>query len=295
MNSITDPITIGLDDVRQTILSNIMETAMAPLLNDLGPSLGGGKMLRSRLILAIGQATEINHETVLANAAAVEMLQSASLLHDDVIDGGVVRRGEPALWVKHGSKGAILMGDFLVSRTVGLVQATNPKFISMLIETIQEMCETEALQEFLIDDENRNWETCVSIARSKTGSLFGYAAACCHHDPDADLTHALREAGYQLGTAYQLADDLLDASDASQSSDKTLGTDRLTNKLTAATLNEQTDWNDAVKSISAYIDAAHEKLKAWPRVQEAWDRIVEQDVQPVIDQFTAYSKNENAV
>ncbi|MBL7115695.1 MAG: polyprenyl synthetase family protein [Kiritimatiellae bacterium] len=294
MSCTNDPIITGLDDVRQTILANIMQTAMAPLLSDLGPSLGGGKMLRSRLVLAVGLATDMDREILLANASAVEMLQSASLLHDDVIDGGIVRRGEPAFWVKHGSKGAILMGDFLVSRAVGLVQTTNPQFVSMLVETIQEMCETEALQEFLINEENHNWETCVRIARSKTGSLFGYAAACCHSDPKSKLTLALREAGYQLGTAYQLADDILDTSDTPMAADKTLGTDSLGDKLTAASFNKQADPNIVIASISTHIESAREKLADWPHVQKAWDGFVERDVQPVIELFTSCSRSEDA-
>lgn len=170
--------------------------------------------------------------------AAVEMLHAASLLHDDIVDGGTRRRGAPALWVSEGARAAVILGDLLMSLAVECIQETLPDRIPLLVATFREMCEAEVEQEFSLLGDDASWARCLSIARRKTGSLFGFAVACAGGD-DARLTDALRHTGYALGTAYQLADDFLDTAPDPAAADKTLGTDQLGGKLTAASVTPE--------------------------------------------------------
>lgn len=125
------------------------------------------------------------------------------------------------------------------------------------------------------------------IARCKTGSLFGFAAACAAGS-DERLADALERAGSNLGTAYQLADDLLDVCPDPTATGKSLGTDAASGKLTAATVCAAGGPDPAV-AIEALLLSAYEELGEWPRVQERWQAYVSHIVEPVIHTFTELS------
>jgi geranylgeranyl pyrophosphate synthase len=211
------------------------------------------------------------------------MIHSASLLHDDVIDGGVLRRGNPAFWVEKGIKAAVLFGDVLVSRTVTDVHDNAPHLLPVLLQTVEEMCDAEAEQELLTPGGESAWTRCIRIARGKTGSLFALAAYACG-GADEELRSALRESGYAIGTAYQLADDLLDACGDSLSAGKTLGNDATDGKTTAASA-----WQDGNQDPRAHIaelcESAESGLSAWPAVREAWREFVARDMEPRISRM----------
>src|ERR1035437_8608436 len=223
-----------LNEVQRIVRDTLQRTSLRGHVARFAPSVGGGKMLRARLILRIGHVADVPRSVLCRTAAAVEMLHAASLLHDDIVDGGTRRRGEPALWVSEGTRAAVLLGDLLVSLAAEEVQNALPSHLPMLVATLHEMCDAQAEQEFCDADADLSWDHCVGIARRKTGALFGFAAACAGGS-QPERAEALRRAGYALGTAYQLADDLLDACPAPLVADKSLGTDFATGKLTAAT------------------------------------------------------------
>lgn len=273
----------GAREVRALIEKTICRTSLKSIVNRCGHVSGGGKMLRARLILCVGPAAGVARPVLLGTGAAVEMLQSASLLHDDVVDGGTERRGKPAFWVKEGSKASVLLGDLLVSQAVGHVQSLLPEVMPVLVATLQEMCDAEVEQEFHITSEAGPWEQSVSIARRKTGSLFGLAA-CCAGGKDVRLSQALRRAGYAVGTAYQLADDLLDTGNDPVLAGKTLGTDALSDKITAAT-SWRAGGQDPIAYIEELLRASGEELAAWPDVQAAWEQYAGQVIGPVIQSF----------
>jgi geranylgeranyl pyrophosphate synthase len=249
-----------------------------------GSSVGGGKMLRARLLLHIGPVAKVPSSVLCQAGAAVEMLHAASLLHDDIVDGGTRRRGEPTLWVSEGARAAVLLGDLLVSLAVEAVQEALPERLPLLITTLREMCDAEAEQEFDEAETQATWNQCVSIAQRKTGSLFGLAAACAG-GPQPARVEALRRAGYALGTAYQLADDLLDASPTPLVTDKSLGTDAATCKLTAATVCPA-DGTSTLAAIESLLQESEDGLARWPDVQQAWRSYVCDVVTPLIRQFT---------
>jgi geranylgeranyl diphosphate synthase type I len=255
------------------------------VIDRFGGDISGGKMLRARLVLHVAPAAGVPRPAQCRAAAAVEMLQSASLLHDDVVDGGTERRGRPALWVSEGAKAAVLVGDLLVGQAVGFIQGAMPDVMPVLVSTMQEMCDAEVEQEFRLFHEDASWSRCVGIARRKTGSLFGLAARCAA-GADPDLAKVLLDAGYAIGTAYQLADDLLDTSRDAGWAGKSLGTDARTGKLTAAS-SCRGGGPDPAEYVANLLQTAGRDLDRWPAVNAAWTQYAERVVAPVIEQFTA--------
>jgi octaprenyl-diphosphate synthase len=242
-----------------------------------------GKMLRARLTLSIGSATDLSDDNCLKAAATVEMVHLASLLHDDVIDNGLVRRGKAAFWKEKGSTSAILMGDYILCRAFSLIsEIGNTELMSTLINMLQEVCNAELEQELIAEDLPRDWGQCLNVARRKTGSLFAYASYAGAGN-DTVLATALLESGFELGTAYQLADDLLDAGGNFTVSDKTLGQDARQNKLTAADfLGTEID---PVKEIYRLTGQAEKRLQEYPEILKKWISYVDEFFQPVIDGF----------
>lgn len=248
-------------------------------------------MLRARLILRLGPATGLNAGTQVLTAAAVEMIHAASLLHDDVIDGSELRRGAPSFWITRGVSGAILLGDLLVCRTFRELNANCPQLVSPLLRFMEEMCDAETEQELLLRNTAPDWPKCVNLARRKTGSLFAFAGYACGQN-DAELCEALQEAGYVIGTAYQLADDVLDATGDPAAADKTLGTDALNGKLTAVSAwagpssARETRPANLGRYVGQLCAGTGKTLRPWPTVEEAWNEYMALDMLPAIAAMT---------
>lgn len=269
-----------IEDVKKVILGCAAETPLWSTIPDHASVLAHGKMLRSRLTLYMTHATGIAYETALRAAAAVELIHAASLLHDDIIDGGTIRRGAPALWVEKGIPAAILFGDLLLFKALELVQPlNNGELLSLLIRLTGEMVMAETEQELLLRGQQTNWDVCTRIARRKTGPLFAFAAAAAASDePQRD---ALSEAGYLAGTAYQLSDDILDAWGDPEVAGKTLGLDALRKKKTCAQ-NGRDSVHDAVDNMWSYCDESYRLLSPWPAVQQAWKAYLDHELRPAM-------------
>lgn len=278
-----------LRDVRKRMRSSLSHTPFADVLNNLPGILGSGKMLRSRLTFRLGTATDIPRDALLHAAAAVEIIHAASLLHDDVIDGGTLRRGEPAFWVKYGVSGAILLGDLLLIKAIQQIhEVGNTELSGLFLRLIEEVCLGESEQELFCRGQTANWKAYEDFARRKTGALFAFAARACGGS-DPALNRVLSECGYNIGTAYQLADDILDASGNPSKTDKTLGTDRFRAKNTAVSLSRD-DRTAPVLRIRELCDQAERALRAlapWPRLQAAWAVYMDLDMGPTLKKYLA--------
>jgi geranylgeranyl diphosphate synthase type I len=272
-----------LSEARRIALDALRETSLRDYADLFDSRVVGGKMLRARLLLAVGPAAGVPRPVLCRAGAGIEMLHAASLLHDDVVDGGALRRGEPATWITRGARAAVLLGDLLVSLAVENIRESLPERLPMLIATLREMCDAEAEQEFSGASRDASWERCVSIASRKTGSLFGFAAACAGDSRPA-LVGALQRAGRALGTAYQLADDLLDASPLQCAAGKSLGTDAATGKLTAATALR--GGADSRAAIASLLVESEDLLQRWPAVQLEWLGYIKEFIAPLIGQYT---------
>ena len=279
----TDQIEKYLDDVRTLMADSLSDTVLKHIAASCKPLVGSGKMLRSRLAFRVGPAAEVPHRTLLYGCAAVEMIHAASLLHDDVIDGGYLRRGAPTFWVERGIPGAILVGDLMLFKALDVVsEVEDGRLTRKLIKITGEVCDAESEQELLLRNATPTWENCVKIARRKTGALFAFSAYVCGGD-DEELSNALCESGYLIGTAYQLADDILDARGNEAQSGKSHGSDEARKKTTAVTSNAG-GLHDPISYVEDLCRKAEENLAAWPDVQEAWRRFMSTDMQPALHQ-----------
>ena len=190
-----------------------------PYLLRVFPSAGNierAKLSRARLLLKNARDNNVDLSSAIEAAIAIEVIHLATLIHDDVIDDSPMRRNTASFKASHGNKSAVLYGDYLFSLGVNHVQATqNAACASVFTECIHDTCRGEAIQDLVLSDPqfSPKIEDLYGVARGKTGALFAFctqAPALIRADTPAALQVALKEIGYLLGLAYQLADDVLD-------------------------------------------------------------------------------------
>jgi len=275
-----------LNAVKQEMLICLGKTSLGFVFDESPEILSTGKMLRSRLIRRLGNAGGASEATMVKAAAAVEMIHSASLLHDDVIDGAIIRRGLPTFWKKRGTTGAVLLGDMLLFKALDLVCVLpGATLVHELVLRSGELCEGESEQEIVMHGLPAELETCVRIARRKTGALFAFAALAGGEPLGEAAKAACRESGYKAGTAYQMADDLLDVSGTEEFAGKTLGTDAERGILTAAGLTDV----DPMQVIQDLCDESLSGLAAWPALHNGMREFLEEDLRPAIGKLVAFA------
>ncbi len=223
-----------LEGARLQIDACLADAARAAGLPVRPSQLLPGKMLRTRMAARLSTRLTVPVETLQHVCAAVELTHTASLCHDDVIDNALVRRGQPALWRASSRSGAVLLGDLLLCEAMGLLTGTDGgRLVRPFLAKLRETCAAEAEQELRLRGREVGRDVCLRIARGKTGPLFAFVGLAAG-GADAALSAALEEAGYRVGTAYQLADDLLDVEGCEEAAGKTLGTDVARRKFTLA-------------------------------------------------------------
>ncbi len=270
-----------LEAIRDHIRHELSQTPFAELVAHTQANLFGGKMLRVRLMLHTGHASRMDTAQLHGLAAAVEMLQMASLLHDDLLDRSTVRRSAPSFWVAEGATSAILFGDFLLGSAVGLVHTHLPQAVPALSHTITDMCSAEAQQaHYQTTPALHPAELSMRIARRKTGSLFGFAARCTAGSTP-DLADTLQAAGSDLGTAYQIADDILDQRTDIPDAGKMLGTDARDNRITTASLLQHPG-TDPYACIEELLQQSRQRIAHWPTMRQAWDAYIDTYLRPTI-------------
>jgi octaprenyl-diphosphate synthase len=197
----------------------------------------GGKRVRPALTILANYA--VGGEAALANsirmAAVMEFLHTATLVHDDIIDNAETRRNRPSINSRFGNQTAVLMGDWLYMSAfeTSLAERSLP-ILDILTAVTRKMTEGELLQLTLLGRTDVSEEQYFDILQRKTAYLF---SACCEigailGGADAERQRALRSYGLQLGTAFQLADDLLDFTATDEVLGKAAGADLLEGKLT---------------------------------------------------------------
>lgn len=175
----------------------------------------GGKRVRPLLVLLSSRAAQPGGRARgrVALALVAELVHSATLLHDDVIDDGLTRRGLPAPRVAYGNGVSVLAGDWLLAASLDLaLRSKAPGAVPALVRTLQQLVAGEAKQLALRGLVSFTPEDALEVARLKTASLFafcGEAGALAARAPEK-VALALREFGARSGTAFQIADDLLD-------------------------------------------------------------------------------------
>ncbi|HEV2529794.1 MAG TPA: polyprenyl synthetase family protein [Thermomicrobiales bacterium] len=187
-----------------------------------------GKRLRPSLLLLVARSFEPDGRALISAAAGVELLHTASLVHDDDIDHAALRRGRPTLSTQVNSVTAILIGDFLFAQSAILAAATDStRVVSVFASTLGNLCQgqiREMLESHAIDQSLEQYETRIY---GKTASLFAGAAemgAIIGGATEHQITE-IRAFGRDLGMAFQIVDDILDVAGESGTIGKPAGND----------------------------------------------------------------------
>ncbi len=173
----------------------------------------GGKFLRPRILLLSAMTAQYNPGKIRPLAAAVELLHTATLLHDDVIDDSPYRRGLPAAHTRVGCKDAVLSGDFLFSRCFLLAaESTNPENAKALARAIDVIVQAEIAQDSGRWQFSPSVRSCIRKIGGKTAMLFSLAARSGASEAKASkqVVSALSRAAWAAGVAFQIQDDILD-------------------------------------------------------------------------------------
>jgi octaprenyl-diphosphate synthase len=194
-----------------------------------------GKRLRPALVLLAGRASgEIGEEHVPV-AVVVEMIHTATLVHDDVLDEALVRRQSPSCNALFGNEGAVLLGDFLFARAFALSASLEDRLASRyLAEITAEVCQGEILQNRERGNLDLPEERYFEIIRKKTAILYAAAAevGARYAGAPEPVARALHGFGMGIGLAFQVVDDCLDVDGDEAEVGKSLGTDVATGKMT---------------------------------------------------------------
>jgi geranylgeranyl pyrophosphate synthase len=194
----------------------------------------GGKRVRPALGLLIGNMLGGPQETLITLGAAVEMLHTATLVHDDLIDGALLRRGTPTLNARWSPAATVLTGDFLFARAAKLAaEADNLPLMKLFADTLAVIVNGELTQLFsargLID--RKNYEARIY---AKTASLFEMSAlaAAMASTENESVRAAMKKYGYEIGIAFQIMDDVLDFTADQDMLGKPVGSDLLQGLVT---------------------------------------------------------------
>ena len=195
----------------------------------------GGKRLRPMLTISCAKMLKIRNKNHIKLAAAVELLHTATLLHDDVVDESVYRRGEKTSHTLWDNKSSILVGDFLLGKAFQLMVETNSiECLNILSNAAAIIAEGEVLQ--LVETNNINIKETnyIKIIESKTAALFSSACEVGGVVSGANKSQKkkLFNFGKNLGTAFQLIDDALDYEGSSTKMGKNNGDDFYDGKVT---------------------------------------------------------------
>lgn len=219
----------------------------------------GGKRLRPALLILISRA--LGYEGTLHQylGATIELLHTATLMHDDVVDESAMRRGRPTANARWGNGAAVLVGDFLYTRSFQMmVKAGNLRVMAALSNAANRLSEGEVVQMVNAHDPLVDEARYFRVIERKTACLFEagarMAAAIADCSPEAE--EAVAEYALALGNAFQIADDILDYTGVAAAIGKNLGADLREGKMTLPLIYARESATDAERAL---IDEAVKK------------------------------------
>jgi geranylgeranyl pyrophosphate synthase len=251
------PVRAGLEQVEEKMKS-VDADVFAPLANAFLELIGqGGKRLRPALALLAAGLQDANPEhsnsrpkvdgpqtasdevrngrTLIALAAAVEMLHTATLVHDDVIDGALLRRDAPTLNASWSAGATVLAGDYMFARSAQFAAETdNVRVITIFSDTLRVIVDGEMRQLSDRNDFRQDRQAYYQRIYAKTASLYSAAteAAAVLVGLSPERVQALKSFGYQFGMAFQIVDDILDFVGTDATLGKPVGSDLRQGTLT---------------------------------------------------------------
>ena len=259
------PVQSGLQELEDLLQAQAVDahpdlrTAAEHLLSS------GGKRIRPAVCLLTGQMLAAPRDKLLTLAAAVEMLHTATLVHDDLIDGALLRRGMPTLNTRWSPAATILTGDFMFARAAKLAaDSENIRLMKLFSLTLATIVNGELAQLFaargVISRENYT-----KRIYAKTASLFEMTtqAAAIISPVDEATVESMRQFGYYLGMAFQIVDDILDFTGEQEMVGKPVGSDLLQGLVTLPAIHyaESHPYDPEVLCLTGGCYTEHERME----------------------------------
>jgi len=221
-------ISVEADKVDELLMANL--TSEIHLINQLGSYIiqGGGKRIRPLIALLSAKSLGYTGHQHIDIAAILELVHTATLLHDDVVDSSKLRRGRQTANELWGSEASVLVGDFLYSRAFQMMVALdNNKILGVLADATNVIAEGEVMQLLNCHDPEITELRYLVTIRNKTAKLFEAASGlgAVLAGEGEETTAAMSAYGMHIGTAFQLADDALDYSSSPDKLGENIGDD----------------------------------------------------------------------
>ena len=223
VDDVLEPVKADLQIVADRILEELADPVAKKVVYLIT---AGGKRLRPALVLLSGISGPLpNREALLRTAMAVELIHTATLIHDDIIDQSTLRRSQPTFHHRWGTERAVLMGDYLYATAFTLLSRLGtPDVMAIMSDICQQLCRGELREveaRFRLDLTEEEY---FEIIRDKTASLIG---GCCQSGASlagfsSDIVQQFAEFGIKFGLAFQIIDDCLDLTGDQRQMGKTI-------------------------------------------------------------------------
>ena len=263
----SDPLALIREDLTR-VEAHFQQNTLSDVgvITEIGHYLqeSGGKRLRPALVLLTARLCACPDESMIRLAAIVEMIHSATLVHDDIIDGADVRRGRPSTNSRWGSHMSVLAGDWLYMQAFSLaLEERRFEILDTLIGLTQNMVEGELIQ-FEILGRGVTREQHMDLIRRKTACLFEVSsklgALAAGERPE--VIQRLGCYGYHLGMAFQMVDDILDFTASEKTLGKPVGNDLREGKMTLPAIYawEQANAGEREQMETVMRDGSYERV-----------------------------------
>src|SRR5438477_3828738 len=249
---IFEPIREDLERVEQEFARHIQ--SRVALIPEMGKYIqkSGGKRVRPAVLLMAARLAGYSGDRAVLNASVVEFIHTATLVHDDIIDGADLRRGRLAVHSRWGNDITVLLGDYLYIKSMALALTHDTlDLVRVLCDVTLHMIEGELYQLTKNGDADITEDEHFEIVRRKTAYLFGGCAQIggMLGKVPSDLEQALREYGFNLGVAFQIVDDLLDFTGDIETVGKPIGSDLREGKVTLPLIHLQRQSGDGAAAL----------------------------------------------
>ena len=206
-----------LEDIKKIIKDNTKEKVINEPLSPVVES--GGKMLRPAFLLMAGKFGEYKADRLKNLGAIMEMLHTATLIHDDIIDDSHLRRGQISIQSKYGKDFAVYMGDYLFCKCFMMLSKDfNMEDMGRISKVISKICLGEMRQHYARRSTKVSLKEYLKIISGKTAALFSLSFYIGARESNCDerLCKLLGKIGYDIGMAFQIIDDILDYSGSAE-------------------------------------------------------------------------------
>jgi len=271
--SIHAPVQDELAQV-EALLESVTRSDIKPVQEMLEQVLAGeGKRLRPTIALLAGRFGAHRPELLVPLAASIELLHTATLVHDDVIDASDTRRGRPTTNAKHHNAVAVMLGDYMFAHAAELICRTESiDVVKIFSRTLMAMASGELTQDMSAYEYSNDTMAYFHRIAGKTASLYATSAeggAMVANAP-AEVTEALRLYGENIGMAFQIEDDILDFEGDEEELGKPTGSDLMQGTLTlpALLLMERQPEDNPVRRLFENKDGAEHLRDAIAAIHE---------------------------